>query len=153
MKTRIIALLSLSVLLFGCESTSDKTRAGEVAAPVEEHHSHENSDQALELNNGEKWLVNDEMKPFVHKSEQILQDYSAAKATDHVVLAEQLKNENNALIKSCTMTGKSHEELHKWLHPHMELIEALSKEADKEQASMLVSDLKTSFNTYHAYFK
>ena len=153
MKTKIVALLSLSIFLFSCGSATDTTQVEEVTAQEEPHHSHESGGPGLELDNGNKWVVNEEMKPFVVKSEQILDDYSASDATDHQALAAQLKNENEALIKSCTMTGKSHEELHKWLQPHIGLIDALGKADDKEQANILVSDLKTSFDTYHAHFQ
>lgn len=153
MKTKVIAMLSLSAILFGCGNTTDRSQMGEAAAQEEQHHPQENEAQELELDNGKKWLVNEEMKPFVRKAEQILDDFRVSNATDHLVLAEQLKNENNGLIKSCTMKGKSHDELHKWLYPHIRLIDALSKEDDKEQVMGLILDLKTSFETYHAYFQ
>src|SRR5690554_5471571 len=78
----------------------------------------------IELDNGAKWKVNEEMIPFVHNAEAILGQY---KGGDYKKLAEQLANENKKLINSCTMKGKSHDELHKWLHPHLELVKDLKK--------------------------
>ena len=113
--------------------------------------THQKSDQvAIALDNGQKWKVNTEMTPFILGGERILNQYSNG---NHKELAEQLKDENKKLIKSCTMNGKSHDELHKWLHPHMQLIEALGKADDDEKANEIIKQLKKSFQTYHAYFQ
>ena len=59
---------------------------------------------------------------------------------------------NDELINSCTMDGKSHDELHKWLAPHLELVEKLGASDDAE-AKELVSKLADSYKTYHEYFQ
>jgi len=64
-----------------------------------------------------------------------------------------LKDQNNQLIKSCTMKGKSHDELHKWLHPHLELVEALEKSANENEAKGIVLKLQKSNEVYHQYFE
>lgn len=107
----------------------------------------------ITLNNGEKWKVNEEMKPFLEKSNEILNNYIAEKNENYTELAENLKNENFKLIKSCTMKGESHEELHKWLHPHMELIEKLAKAENTKDANKIINQLKDSFAVYHNYFE
>lgn len=50
------------------------------------------------------------------------------------------------------MKGKSHDELHKWLHPHMTLVAELKSAENPAAAEGIISDLKSSFETYHAYF-
>ena len=112
------------------------------------HHSGE-----IELNNGEKWKVNEEMKPHIIKGSEILAEYIAQEDTDYESLAESLKTQNKNLIKSCTMKGESHDQLHKWLHPHMGLIANLSKADDLEEAKGIISQIDESFNTYQAYFE
>lgn len=114
------------------------------------HKSHNQEAVQIELNNGQKWKVNLEMTPYILEAEQILLQYND---NDYIALAEQLKNKNKGLIKSCTMDGKSHEELHKWLHPHMQLIDALEDAENKEEADKLISELNASFQTYHNYFQ
>jgi hypothetical protein len=110
-----------------------------------------NHDQvAIELNNGQKWDVNAEMSPFILGGEMILKEYDNA---NYKELAEQLKRENKKLIESCTMDGKSHEELHKWLHPHMQLIEDLGNADNDQQANEIIAQLNKSFQTYHNYFQ
>jgi len=105
------------------------------------------------LNQGKKWQVNEEMKPHIERAENILLDYLAEKDTDHLALATRLKNQNDRLIKSCTMEGPGHDELHHWLHPHMNLIKKLAETDDATQAAAIVSELATSFATYHQYFQ
>src|SRR5690554_4525770 len=79
----------------------------------------------IELNNEQRWLVNDEMKPFIIASENLFVDYINSQDSNHKKLAQDLKVNADALIKSCTMEGKAHDELHKWLHPYLKRIKQL----------------------------
>lgn len=122
----------------------------------ENHSSRQKNESAtgiINLNNGERWMVNEEMQPFIRKSERVLDEYDKSESSDYKTLAVQLKKQNSALIKSCTMKGESHDELHKWLHPHMELIEALEQAENLDEAEAIVSKLEKSFETYHQYFQ
>jgi hypothetical protein len=112
-----------------------------------------NSPATIELNNGAKWIVNEEMKPFLTESESILNTYIANGSTDFKTLAKELADKNSGLIKSCTMDGKSHDELHKWLHPHMALIESLQDAESDVAANKIISELKSSFETYNQHFQ
>lgn len=154
MKKTIV--LGLGVLLFWSCNNSEKKTVSETeenhTETQAEHHHNESSD-ALELNGGEKWIVNEEMKPFVSEQEALLNAYVQSNQSDNKALAEQLQAQNQLLIKSCTMTGKSHDELHKWLHPYMALLADLGQATTKEDADKLVSEVSTSFETYHAHFQ
>ena len=107
----------------------------------------------LKLNYGEKWVVNAEMRPFVEQGNQMLQAYLTQHETDYKKLAADLKSQNDALIKSCTMKGESHDVLYQWLHPHMELISELGEVADEHQAKAIVTKLEQSFQTYQNHFQ
>lgn len=130
-----ILTLFLSLVISSCNNTSS--------------HDHD-STHTIQLNDGQKWQVNAEMTPFIVTGEKILNEYQG---DDYKSLASQLKEQNNKLIKSCTMKGKSHDELHKWLHPHLEMVNALSNAESEEKANEIVSELKKSFETYHTYFE
>src|SRR5690606_2215096 len=106
----------------------------------------------IELNNGEKWVVNSEMKPFVSKGAELVNVYVQENKTDFKELTTQLKEQNNQLIKSCTMKGKSHDELHKWLYPHLELVKELDNETDTVKAKEIVVKLQNSYQQYQIYF-
>lgn len=108
---------------------------------------------SIKLNNGEKWDVNAEMKPHIELGRKIFSDYLAQNQSDYKKLAEDLKNQNDQLVKSCTMKGESHEELHKWLHPHMNLVAKLADAADPKEAQTIIAQLEQSYNTFLNYFK
>ena len=127
--------------------------AGDRQRTEHNDHQHDDESKALKLNSGVKWVVNEEMKPFILEAESILNQHIKSQSQDYQALAAQLKEKNSGLIKSCTMKGESHDELHKWLHPHIELIESLSNAETAEEANKIITHLQTSFSTYNQYFQ
>lgn len=151
MKNLIAGFVIISLLISGCTSSSESDQVVEetVEVAVEEDHTAEE----IETDNGNKWKVNEEMKPYVIDAEKLLANFSSEEMDDYIQLGKDLQDQNNALIKSCTMDGKSHDELHKWLHPHLELTAELGKAESKEQATDLVNKLRSSFEVYHNFFE
>lgn len=113
----------------------------------------ENNSDGISLNDGEKWQVNAEMKPHIEKGKKILQEYQSAGGSDYKALAEKLENQNAELIKSCTMDGESHNQLHNWLLPHMKLITKLKEAGSASDAEQVIRELENSFKTYENYFE
>ncbi len=148
---KVILLASACIFLFSCANNSEKAPSSEETLTQGEH-SHDESSAPIELNNGEKWAVNEEMKPFVLKGEELVNTFVQNSETDYKALASKVKEQDDQLVKSCTMDGKSHDELHKWLHPHMELVEKLEKSEDAEKAKAAVAELQASYQAYHQYF-
>jgi len=134
MKIRTLLLLVIPFLLTSCANS---------------HHEGE----AIEMNNGQKWKVNEEMKPHIEKGRQILSAYLDENRTDHKTLAGNLQEQNSKLIRSCTMDGKSHDELHKWLHPHLELVKALKDAETDEEVTKVTKELKASYDLYDQHFE
>lgn len=150
MKKTIV--LSIGVLLFwSCNNAEKKITSAEEEVRTEHHH-HEDQ-KPIELDNGGKWAVNEEMKIHVLKGEELVNNYLVAGLSDYKTLAEQVKEQNDQLIKSCTMKGKSHDELHKWLHPHLETVKKLEQETDAGKANEIVLQLQHSYKEYHNYFQ
>ncbi len=149
--TLIFISMICTTALFSCGNNTGEDAHADHASMTHEAHHHD-SDGNIELNNGEKWTVNEEMKPYISNSEELMNDYIENQKNDHVALAGSLEEQNNLLIKSCTMEGKSHDELHKWLHPHLELVAALKNTSDENEANLLISRLEQSFDVYHRYF-
>lgn len=160
-KVILSAFLGLAVLV-SCEkkqeehaehlTTTEQNAAADHADHAEEAKSDDHDEHAkLELNNGEKWPVNNEMKPYVAKAETQLKAYQP-ESGDYKMLAADLSTSNDQLIKSCTMTGVPHDNLHAWLAPHMKKIEKLKKADNREEANKIVGELKESMETYHEYF-
>lgn len=142
--------MSSFMLSCGNESNDEITENVEKIAVEEPQKSETN---VIELNNGEKWLVNAEMKPFVIKGEQLVNDYVTNNSIDYKTLATQLKEQNDQLISSCTMDGKSHEVLHEWLHPHIGLVKELANASTTEEGNEIVMRLKESYDLYNEYFQ
>ncbi|MFY0642843.1 MAG: hypothetical protein JXR19_00095 [Bacteroidia bacterium] len=114
--------------------------------------NHNHDHLGIDLNDGEKWVINSEMTPHIQEAHQIFKDYVSSGNEDYKTLANNLKQQNKRLIKSCTMKGKSHDELHKWLHPHIGLIDQLADAENLESANEIIEKLEDSFNAFHVYF-
>lgn len=151
MKNKALTIALTAISLFAASCGNKSTEKTDTTATA--HRDHADKVESIELDNGKKWQVNVEMIPFILESEKILNDYVSAGSTDWSILATQLKEKNSGLIKSCTMKGKSHDELHKWLYPHMELINSLSQAKSNSNAEVLISELKKSFEAFHSYFQ
>lgn len=117
------------------------------------HEHHHTQDNGISLNEGQKWNVNAEMKPFLKRGAQLLHEYSLDESGDYRILALNLKEQNDSLIRNCTMTGESHEELHKWLHPHLELVKELESTKSEEDADQIIARLEESYITYQTFFE
>jgi hypothetical protein len=107
----------------------------------------------IELNEGEKWKVNEQMMPYLKSSEQLLIEFKKKESGDYKILASDLKETNNKLISSCTMKGKSHDALHLWLHPHLELVNELQDSKTEDEASLVMEKLNRSFLAFSNYFQ
>lgn len=132
-------ILFIAVSLFACNS-AQKPEA-------------EKTTLNIELNEGEKWNVNDEMKPHILGAETILDLYISNENSDYLGLESELRALNQNLIKSCSMKGESHDELHKWLLPHMNILKALKDSKSEANAMQQIANLQNSFDLYHQYFK
>ncbi len=149
---KLVLLVISAFVLSSCNNNPKESNSNQETAKQAEHHQDDEHAEAIQLNHSEKWVVNNEMKPFVLEGESLVNNYLQNKQTDYKALASQVKAQNSMLVKSCTMDGKSHEELHKWLHPHLELVKALENAADTVKAADIVTQLQDSYQLYHQYF-
>ncbi len=137
-----IAFVILSTV--ACNNNQQKQTVQEIDTKTE---------SSISLNNGNKWLVNKEMTPFIKASEELLMEYLTGNNNDFKGLAKVLKENNNKLITSCTMKGKSHDELHKWLHPHLELVKELETSKSQKNTKEIIEQMKVSFQMFNTYFQ
>lgn len=153
MKKVLIAICS-SVLLFSCGDTTEQTDSKATVATHDDHKEAEKNQERTELrlNDGKKWEVNKEMAPYITTPEQSVNVFLENKQTDYSVLAEKLKEQNSELIKSCTMKGPDHDELHVWLYPHLALVKKLEQETDPAKSQEIVLQLQKSYHNYHQFF-
>lgn len=145
MKKTIV--LGIALLLAACAQNTKSADDNKTAAPTQE------KSVEIRLNNGAKWKVSPEMKPYVAKGSELVDAYLSSHSQDYKTLAKQLEEQNEKLIGSCSMTGESHDELHKWLHPHLELVEALDDAENADVAQKTVEKLRESYGLYAEYFE
>ncbi len=155
---RIFALFILTVSLFSCGNAPSSKNTDAIHEDQEQMNEDsialsQNSDLEIELNAGEKWMMNEEMKPYIADGEAAVNDYIASNNTDYKSLAAKLKDADSKLISSCTMEGESHDELHKWLHPHLELVNELDTAQNEKEANEVVQKLKKSYANFWVYFQ
>lgn len=151
MKTKLFIIGALSAAVFvSCQDEPAATESIDQER-IEVNQEEEHSDEAsIALNDGEKWEVNKEMLPHIEKSEEVFNNFEG---DDYAALSEEMMKHTNNLIQSCTMEGASHDELHKWLHPHIELIKKLKAIDSQDDAEEVIEDIETSFEVFHHYFK
>lgn len=151
MKTVTLAVLCL--VLFACNSNSDDTSTNKNTVPTtEEQHQHEHS-EAIELNNGEKWKVVDHMLLHIRNMEKDVAAFAKEDRTDYKKLAGKLEGNIELLTSNCTMEGRSHDELHKWLVPYMDLVTDLSNAKDEQEGKKHFHAIQESFVTFNTYFQ
>ncbi|MCG3165392.1 MAG: hypothetical protein POELPBGB_01155 [Bacteroidia bacterium] len=140
-KTVIIAPL-ISLFLFSCSNTASQ-----------KEHQHNTETQVIELNNGEKWEVDDNMLVHIRNMENDVQEFATAGQKNYTVLSDKLQKNIDLLTSDCTMKGKAHDELHKWLLPYIDLVKELSETEDQTEAAKQFQNIQTSFITFNQYFQ
>ncbi|MGM0478510.1 MAG: hypothetical protein ACQERC_04735 [Bacteroidota bacterium] len=148
MKKQYITI-GLIALFMGCNTPNTDKNTEKKTVQNEEQPTKEES-STISLNDGEKWKVNEEMLPHIQKSEAVFESFEGE---DYNQLSKDMMQHTNNLIQSCTMDGDSHDELHKWLHPHLKLLKSLSSADAQKIKEEIIPAIEQSFNTFHKYFE
>ena len=145
LKIKIAFLATVVLLIFSCNTKSKEEKTTEIKT---EEHQHSES-ETIQLNNGEKWKVDDNMMLHIRNMEKDIIHFDQEKSTNYSLLADKLKTNIDLLTSNCTMKGQAHDELHKWLVPYIELVDSFSKEKSANQ----FTEIQNSFLTFNQYFK
>jgi|SRR5680860_913494 len=140
----------LIALLMSCNTSNNTDENTENKTVQKEEQISKEETSTISLNDGEKWKVNEEMLPHIEKSEIV---FKAFEGEDHDQLSKDMMVHTNNLIQSCTMDGASHDELHNWLHPHLELLKSLSSANPQKAKEEIISAIEKSFSSFHKYFE
>lgn len=152
MKTKIIALFTFSTLMFSCQNEIKDAKVEEVTTQ-EEHHHHDHESEAIQMDNGKKWKVNDDMMVHIQNMEKDVNSFESKSGADYASLAKKVETNIELLTSSCTMEGQAHEELHKWLLPFIELSNGLTKSKSEQESAEYFQKIKDSMSTFHTYFE
>jgi hypothetical protein len=148
-----IFITCISLFLFGCGNTSNDTSKDQTEIAILEEHNHNDESDSIELNNGKKWVVDANMMVHIRNMENDISSLVKKDFKDYMALAVKLQANLDLLTSNCTMEGKAHDELHKWLLPYIDLVNDLSGSKDEAEASKQFSQLENSFLTFNQFFQ
>ena len=153
MRFSLIIFVIGTTFLFSCNQTEEKKE--KIESQVIENHSHIESD-SIELNNGTKWKVVPEMMAHIRNMESDINRFDEAKHTelkDFTQLGASLQKNIDLLTSNCTMEGKAHDELHKWLLPYIDMVDKLNKSKNSDEALRTFEEIKASYKLFSIYFE
>ncbi|MEY4522264.1 MAG: hypothetical protein RIT10_1449 [Bacteroidota bacterium] len=153
MKTLIILISAISLFLFGCGNTSNEKSSEQTETAIHDEHHHDEESEVIELNNGEKWKVDANMITHIRNMENEINSFANVEQKDYKSLVKKLQSNIDLLTSNCTMKGKAHDELHKWLLPYMDLVKQLSEAKDEREETKQFENIQTSFTTFNQYFQ
>lgn len=101
------------MFLFCCGKTSNEKSKEQTETVTHEEHQHGDEMQTIELNNGERWKVDANMLVQIRNMESDVSAFVMNEQKDYRTFSEKLQTNIDLLNSSCTITGQSHNELHK----------------------------------------
>jgi hypothetical protein len=107
----------------------------------------------IQMNNGTRWQADTTTNDGVQKLQNTINSQSPNTLEAYHMLAQKLNEEKNFVVKNCTMEGPSHDNLHIWLHPLIEKIDALLKVENVDDASKIRQSIEENINGYNTYFQ
>lgn len=147
-----ISVAALSLLLLSCNNAAKETPVAKEETTQESEHHHHDESTEIELNNGEKWTVDKEMMVHIRNMEKDVASFAKSAEKDYETLSKKLLSNIDLLTSNCTMTGKAHDELHKWLLPYIDLVGELEKAENEVKAAEFFKEIEESFHTFNEYF-
>lgn len=84
---------------------------------------------------------------------QSVVDFKGTSVTAYKQLGNSLLTKINLLTSSCTMQGKAHDELHKWLVPFIDLVGEFSEIKSIEEGKKHFSTIQKEFKRFDVYFE
>jgi hypothetical protein len=153
MKKITILIPVIGLFLFSCGNTSNEKSKEQTETVTHEKHQHDEESEIIELNNGEKWKVDANMITHIRNMENDLISFAKVEQKDYKSLSEKLQSNIDLLTSNCTMKGKAHDELHKWLLPYIDLVKELSEANNETEAEKQFENIQNSFTTFNQYFQ
>ncbi len=161
MKTTFALLIAFLIGIgYACQNDEKEektdTPTTQVQTPSTESEDHHSESSAIELNNGAKWTVVPDMMKYIRTMESDINQFSGTQTTDlkdFQKMGAGLQKNIDLLTSNCTMEGKAHDELHKWLVPYIDLVSKLNESKNSNEAYTTFKELKVSFQAFNKYFE
>ena len=149
-KLKITTLALSTFFLFSCNEKVKTETNDEATTEMHDQHDHDHSEEiVIQLNEGQKWKVDDNMMIHIRNMEKDVASVNKDNPEEYQLLPEKLKKNLDLLTSNCTMEGQAHDELHKWLVPYIDLVDAFSE----DKSTKHFADIQQSFNTFNQYFQ
>ncbi len=132
--------LFTAIIFIGCKNKTEPAKD-------------ENNRHGLELNEAKKWEVVGNMLSHIRLMSKNVSDFQSDEDRNYALLAENLHTNVDSLISNCTMTGKAHKELHKWLMPHIQFIDDLAAAPNDVKAKAAIKSIQNSLKNFNQYFE
>ena len=107
----------------------------------------------IEIEDNKKWVVVEDMMVHIQNMSDDIKSTANAETLDFEGLEESLEGNIGLLTSNCTMTGKAHDELHKWLVPFIGLVDELNKAENYDDKQIVFQSLEESMLEFDAYFE
>lgn len=108
---------------------------------------------ALELNAGKKWVVAPPMMAHLRHLEQAVDDFDRTPGRNHALLATDIQDTLGRLVTNCTMEGKAHDELHKWLMPFLGLSADYTRATNPQVQEHKLHQIKQALVVFNEYLE
>ncbi len=148
-----ISLTVLGFFLVSCGNASDEKILERNQTTTYQELQHDDGSEVIELNNGQKWKVDANMLTHIRNMESDVISFTKVDQKDFKSLSKKLQSNIDLLTSNCTMKGKAHDELHKWLLPYIDMVDELANAKDETQAAKQFNKIQTSFITFNTYFQ
>ena len=106
----------------------------------------------LKLNNGKKWVANNETQIGILKMDSIISAFNTDKNEGYFSLGKSLSKQTSFIIKSCDMTGEAHDQLHVVLIPMLDEISILKESTNTEESKSALNELEALIESYFSHF-
>lgn len=157
-----VLLGASTVFLYSCKNNPNKQNSDFQSEPdqiqIEEGSPNVPMSQdtwidEIQLDRGSKWLANAETTLGVSKMLNTMTDFNGRTVSEYRALGDKLNDLKNTVVKECTMTGPAHDNLHVWIHPLIEKIEALQNIDSEASGIHMVQDIEQHLNDYYDFFE
>jgi len=143
MKHLKIALLLIFISVNSCNQTKNKDVITEKLEWMQEMH----------LEDGKLWEANSETTDGIKKMQQIMNSFSDKESIiAYASLKTSLETEFTNIFQKCTMKGESHNQLHNYLKPMIEIFEGLES-SDLNTCKESFKTMEAHLENYSNYFE
>jgi len=134
------------IIFYGCNTNVEHKTTEKVE-------NHEQQENVLILNNGEKWIIAPEMMAYLQYMKEDINKFDGKTNKEYSNLGIDLSINIDLLTAKCTMKGDAHDQLHLWLVSYIENVNEFAKTENINDASIILIKLKNNFVEFDKYFK